>query len=147
PARRRIALEAALRALRCTRSSALSYPAIHRHAHSTFAVAGKCRTFKEERRPVEVMRVEPAPSQLVTAEREHAHTERMVLALQVSVAFSFVAGSFLGLWHVDPLTRLIAAGWLIGYHLVLVAYSIRFRMRGRTILWAEPVIAVLNLSC
>lgn len=93
------------------------------------------------------MRVEPAPSQLATAEREHAHTERMVLALQVSVAFSFVAGSFLGLWHLDGLTRLLAAGWVGGYHVVLVAYSVRFRMRGKSVRWAEPAIAVLNLSC
>jgi diguanylate cyclase (GGDEF)-like protein len=93
------------------------------------------------------MRVEPAPSQLAAAEREHAHTERMVLALQVAVAFSFVAGCYAGLWDVTGVARTVASSWIVGYHLVLVAYSLRYRMRGRTIRWAEPLVAVLNLSC
>jgi diguanylate cyclase (GGDEF)-like protein len=93
------------------------------------------------------MRFEQAPPRFATAEREHAHTERMVLTLQVCVALSFVIGSYIGLWDVAGTKRDLAAAWLVGYHVALVAYSFRFRMRGRTVRGAEPLIAILNLSC
>jgi len=81
------------------------------------------------------------------AQRRTARTEATIALLQSGVAFVFVIGAYIGLFDIPSPTREICAAWVWVYHVWVTIYSFRYRVHGRTLAWAEPLIPLLDISC
>jgi diguanylate cyclase (GGDEF)-like protein len=84
---------------------------------------------------------------LTGAERRLARTEATIALLQSSVAFIFVIGAYVGLFEIPSPTREICATWVWAYHMWITVYAFRYRVRGKSIAWVEPLIPLLDISC
>src|SRR5512139_2541507 len=82
-----------------------------------------------------------------SARRRHARTEATIVLLQAAVAALFVAGAYLAVFHVASPEREIVAAWVALYHVMVTAYSFRYRVQGTALRWVEPIIPLLDISC
>ncbi len=79
--------------------------------------------------------------------RERDRIERQVLALQCAIASFFCVGAVAGLFPIDEPARLLAVGWIAGYHVIHAWYVLAYRIPGRPSRFVEVLTPLLDVSC